>query len=113
MVPPLMRPVARILFVAATLAIAPLARANDASRAASLVTPHGSVPRQWLTEARILGHAPAPVLSHAPAPILGHAPPPMLGGEPTSRRSPRLHAAENIDPTRYDALIREIAARHG
>ena len=37
----------------------------------------------------------------------------MLGGESASPQSPRSHAAEGVDPTRYDGLIREIAARHG
>ena len=96
MVPPLMRPVAWRLFIVATLALAPFAGAHDAPAPPS-----------------ILGHAPAPVLAHAPPPMLGHAPPPMLGWESASRQSPRAHAAEPVDPTRYDALIREIAARQG
>ena len=111
MVPPLMRPGAWNLVV--TLAFASLAAAHDGTHA----LPAGSsaalqrvVPRNWGAPSSILGHAPAPVLSHAPTPMLGHAPPPMLGFEPASRRS---RAAEPADPAQYDALIREVAARHG
>ena len=111
-----MRPFAGALPVIATLALAALAGADDAAR----VSPAGSraarqhaVLRESPAPPPILGHVPAPVLSHAPPPILGHAPAPMLGDEPASPQSPRSHAAEGMDPTRYDGLIREIAARHG
>jgi len=110
-----MRPIVGTLIVAATLALAPLASANDAARVSpvSRAAPRPSVARDWPATPSILGHAPAPILSHAPPPMLGHAPAPMLGGEGGSRLSPRSHALGIVDPTRYDALIHEIAARHG
>jgi len=64
--------------------------------------------------ASLLGGPPPPLLKAAPAPILEHAPTPLPRVAFRLRSFLRCAAREpDVDRARYDALIRDVAARHG
>ena len=81
---------------------------------ATAATPARLVPARTMPQP-LLSDAPPPMLKHAPAPMLRGAPRPfgravlgMSGFYGCSGRTPLL-----VDRSRYDAMIREIATRHG